>query len=165
MEQVRCNALLQPSPALSHGPFLAFSDLLRPACHGGTAQYGKQPLRVPIREEGEALIYAAVIGRDEDGKWGVRRYEGPHTQNATKLTREAGCANLLSVRIEEPTERKMQYSLENDDGESATLATLTELHELLQVRTAPPCPTALTHALIFAHRCSCSLGSFRRGST
>ena len=133
-------------------------------------QYGKQPLRVPVREEGEALIYTAVIGRDEDGKWGVRRYEGPHAQNATKLTREAGCANLLSVRIEEPTERRMHYqlatSLESDDGESTTLTMLSELHELLQARTipvppVPPVPSSHLH-LTFAHPRSCSLDFHRQ---
>lgn len=70
---------------------------------------GKKPLRLPTREAGEALIYTAIIGRDVGGEWCVRRYDGPHTQNATKLTREAGCANLLSIRIEEPTERRMQF--------------------------------------------------------
>lgn len=66
-------------------------------------------LRVPSKEPGDALLYTAIVGRDGDQGWRLVRLDGPHRQNASKLTREAGCDNLLIVKIEEPAERDLLY--------------------------------------------------------
>jgi hypothetical protein len=105
--------------------------------------FGKRPIRVPIIEKNEALMYTVIIGRGADGAWGVRRYEGPHAQTQTKLTREVGCANLLSVKIEEPSERLMlqrtvdalegNTGAEEGEGAAESLQALIALHELLQM--------------------------------
>lgn len=101
-------------------------------------------LHVPKVEPGVAWLYTAVIGCDEHGTWGLRRLEGPYRQNATKLTREAGCANLLVVKAEADAERDLLYRVaasarseepgEADEAEGwevGVLKELTALHELL----------------------------------
>ena len=92
-------------------------------------------LHVPSLREGEAQLYTVVVGRTDDGGWGISRLEGPHRQNATKLTREVGCENLLVVKVEDDAERTLLYrmaaSLETDDSdEQSALADLSRLHDL-----------------------------------
>ena len=91
-------------------------------------------LHVPSLKEGEAQLYTVIVGRTDDGGWGISRLEGPHRQNATKLTREAGCENLLVVKVEDDAERTLLYriaaSLEEEDPEQSALADLNQLHEL-----------------------------------
>ena len=90
-------------------------------------------LHVPSLKEGEAQLYTVIVGLT-DGRWGIVRLEGPHRQNATKLTREAGCENLLVVKVEDDAERTLLYrtaaSLEEGDPEQSALADLNRLHEL-----------------------------------
>ena len=88
-------------------------------------------LRVPpATDEGEAVLHEVVIGRNGDGAWGVSRYEGPHYQNHTKLTREAGCSNLLVVKIED----EIYWETYN------TATTPRPLLRAAAVRAAPCCP-------------------------